>query len=276
MDTNSKSTQFKAGFFVLLGLISIGALVLYFGRFGDTVKSYYTLTIEYHNASGLLKGADVLLAGARIGEIADSPKVLPNMRGVAVVVKIDDKVQIPQGSIFSIGSSGLLGDRFVTVTMADDAVEQKAIPPDSKVQGLSEATIADLQRQIHDEIFPKLNHALGNIDSVSDALRNQVFSKEGVKSLQDTLANFRASSESLASASAQIKEVTDQAGLFLKKGTGAMDSANLFLKKGNSAMDSVNGAAGDLKAFIVNLRQHGIIFYRDTASQSSAGPVKKQ
>ena len=41
-------------------------------------------------------------------------------------------------------------------------------------------------------------------------------------------------------------------------------------------MDSVNGAAGDLKAFIVNLRQHGIIFYRDTASQSSAGPVKKQ
>ena len=66
--------------------------------------------------------------------------------------------------------------------------------------------------------------------------------------------------ESQVARLAQIKGVTDQ--------------ANLFLKKGNSAMDSVNGAAGDLKAFIVNLRQHGIIFYRDTAS--SDGPLKKK
>jgi len=289
MDTNSKSTQFKAGFFVLLGLLSIGSLVLYFGRFGDTIKSYYTLTVDYHNASGLLKGADVLLAGARIGEIADSPKVLPNMRGVAVQLKIDDKVQIPQGSIFSIGSSGLLGDRFVTVTMADDAIDMKPIAPGATVQGLSEATLADLQRQIHDEIFPKLNHALGNIDSVTDSLRSKVFSDEGVKSLQETLANFRKTSETLASAAKQVKGVTDQADLFLKsgneamisanlvikKGSGAMDSANLFLKKGNTALDSINDTAGDLKLFIANLRQHGIIFYRDTANQSSAGPVKR-
>jgi hypothetical protein len=40
MDTTSKVTQFKAGFFVLLGIISIGALVLEFGRFGDSIKKY--------------------------------------------------------------------------------------------------------------------------------------------------------------------------------------------------------------------------------------------
>lgn len=261
MDTTSKATQFKAGFFVLLGIISIGALVLYFGRFGDSIKKFYFLTVEYRNASGLLKGADVTLSGARIGVVSDAPKVLPNMRGVAVNLKIDDSVQIPQGSVFSIGSSGLLGDRFVTVTMSEDAVEQKPIAPNTVItNGVSESSISELQRQLHDEILPKLNNALANIDSMSGTLKNKVFNEEGVKNLQATLANFRTTSETLAASSVQIKGVTDQ--------------ATLFLKKGNTAMDSVNGAAGDLKAFITNLRQHGIIFYRDTAS--SDGPVRKK
>ena len=274
MDTTSKVTQFKAGFFVLLGIISIGALVLEFGRFGDSIKKYYTLTVEYRNASGLLKGADVLLAGARIGFIGDAPQVLPNMRGVAVKLNIDDKVEIPQGSIFSIGSSGLLGDRFVTVTMGPDAVDQKAIPPDSVItNGVSESSIAELQRQLHDEILPKFNEALAHlndvsmpkldatlsdINGVSSDLRNKVFNAQGVKNLQITLANFRTTSDALAASSGEIKGVTDQ--------------ANILLKKGTMAMDSVNGAVVDMKVFIANLRQHGIIFYRDT---SNAGPIKK-
>lgn len=261
MDTTSKATQFKAGFFVLLGIISIGALVLYFGRFGDSIKKFYTITVEYRNASGLLKGADVTLSGARIGAVADSPSVLPNMKGVAVRLKIDESVQIPQGSVFSIGSSGLLGDRFVTVTMSEDALDQKAIAPDTVItNGLSESSITDLQRQLHDEILPKLNDALANIDSVSGSLKNKVFNDEGIKNLQATLVNFRTTSETLAASSTQIKGVTDQ--------------ANFFLKKGNSAMDSMNAAVDDLKPFIINLRQHGILFYRDTAS--SDGPVKKK
>ena len=277
MDTTSKVTQFKVGFFVLLGLISIGVLVLYFGRFGDSINKYYTITVEYRNASGLLKGADVLLAGARIGFIGDAPHVLPNMRGVAVRLNIDEQVEIPQGSVFSIGSSGLLGDRFVTVTMGQDALDQKAIAPNAVItNGVSEATIAELQRQLHDEILPKINDALAhfndvsmpkldstlsNINGVSSDLKNKIFNEEGVKNIQSTLANFRTTSEQLASSSAQIKGVADQ--------------ANFFFKKGNTAMNSVNGAAGDMKIFLLNLRQHGILFYRDTASANQIGPVKK-
>jgi ABC-type transporter Mla subunit MlaD len=109
--------------------------------------------------------------------------------------------------------------------------------------------------------MPKLDSTLSNINGVSSDLKNKIFNDEGVKNLQSTLANFRTTSEELASSSAQIKGVTDQ--------------ANLFFKKGNTAMNSVNGAAGDMKIFLLNLRQHGILFYRDTASQNQIGPVKK-
>ena len=262
MDTTKTSNQLRAGFFVLLGLLCIGSLVIYFGRFGESVKKYYTLTVEYRNASGLLKGADVMLAGAKIGEVATSPKVLPNMRGVAVPLKIDEAVQIPEGSIFSIGSSGLLGDRFVTVTMDDSILNPKPIAPGTIVKnGQSESSIAELQRQLHDEILPKLSSALYNIDAVSRSLHEDVFNKQGVQNLQVSLAHFRTTSDALASSSGELKDV--------------MTQANVFLKKGNAAMDSVQGATGDLKAFVSNLRQHGIIFYKNSAP-AGAGPVLKQ
>lgn len=256
MDTTNISTQLRAGFFMILGLLCIGSLVIYFGRFGESVKKYYPLSVEYRNASGVTKGADVMLAGAKIGEVASSPKVLPNMRGVMVSLKIDEKVQIPEGSVFSIGSSGLLGDRFVTVTMGEHITDPKPIPPGSVVSnGISESSIAELQRQVHDEILPKLSSALENIDAVSEVLRKDVFNKDGVANLQTTLGN-------LAAASTEFKAAAGEAGV--------------FLKKGNSAMDSLQGATVDLKAFIMNLKQHGIIFYRDTAPSANAGPVKKQ
>ena len=261
MDTSNISTQLRAGFFMILGLLCIGSLVIYFGRFGESIKKYYPLTVEYRNASGLLKGGDVTLAGARIGEVAEPPKVLPDMRGVSVLLKINEDVKIPQGSVFSIGSSGLLGDRFVTVTMMENDDHPVPIAPGSIItNGQSESSIAELQRQIHDEILPKLSTALGNIDAVSSTLRKDVFNEQGVRNLQTTLANFRTTSDALASSSGQLQGILGQAGT--------------FLKKGNSAMDSVQGATGDLKAFLGNLRQHGIIFYRDS-SGGQAGPVRR-
>lgn len=256
MDTTNTSTQLRAGFFVLLGLLCIGSLVIYFGRFGQSVKKCYPLTVEYRNASGLLKGADVLLSGAKIGEVAKPPTVLPNMRGVAVSLSIDQTVQIPQDCIFSIGSSGLLGDRYVTVTMNDKETDPKPIAPGSVIKnGRSESSISELQRQIHDEVLPKLSSALENIDSISGSLKKDIFNKEGIANLQTTLGN-------LAVASAEFKSAAGEAGS--------------FLKKGDKAMDSLQGATVDLRAFVSNLKQHGIIFYRDTAPTPPAASVKKK
>ena len=61
----------------------------------------------------LLKGSDVLLAGARIGKVAGGPRLVREGDGVAVPLKIYDYVKVPEGTKFTVGSSGLLGDRFV-------------------------------------------------------------------------------------------------------------------------------------------------------------------
>lgn len=252
MDSSNHSTQIRAGIFLFIGLFAICSLVLYFGRFSQWSQHYYPITVEYSNASGLLKGADVLLAGARIGDVEKAPVVLPNMRGVAVLLRIDANVHIPKESTFGIGSSGLLGDRFVTVTMKEDANLADVMAPGSIVKGEREASLADLQQQIG-AMVPKIDTAISNVTTITERLKNNLFTKQGVAEMKESLSNIHQTSLLLANSSQQVQEI------FHKTST--------FITKGDEAMTNANGAMEDLKAFITNLRLHGIIFYRDTAKK---------
>ncbi|MBX9743027.1 MAG: MlaD family protein [Chthoniobacterales bacterium] len=253
MDSSHYSTQLRAGIFLFVGLVAIFSLVLYFGRFSEYSGHYYPITVEYSNANGLLKGADVLLAGARIGNIDKAPTVLPNMTGVAVVLKIEANVHIPKESIFSIGSSGLLGDRFVTVTIKEDANLTDTLAPKSIVQGQRESSLADLQQEMG-TIIPKIDRVVSNVDTITERLKNDLFTKKGITEMKETLSNIHETSVLLANSSQQVQ--------------GIVNKTSSFLNKGNNAMASANGAMEDLKAFIRNLRLHGVIFYRDTAKGS--------
>src|SRR5438094_3971388 len=117
MNRHERGLEFKVGIFVFVGLAMVGALLVQFGRLGEGFKTYYALTVRFDDASGLLKGTDVLLSGARIGKVADGPRLVREGGGVAVPLKIYDYVKVPEGSKFMVGSSGLLGDRFVNVTI---------------------------------------------------------------------------------------------------------------------------------------------------------------
>src|SRR6201987_1598214 len=117
MNRHERGLEFKVGIFVFVGLAMLGALVVQFGRLGEGVKTYYALTVRFTDASGLLKGSDVLLAGGRIGKVSGGPRMVREGQGVDVPLKIYEYIKIPEGSKFTVGSSGLLGDRFVTVTM---------------------------------------------------------------------------------------------------------------------------------------------------------------
>ena len=110
MNRHERGLEFKVGIFVFVGLAMVGALLVQFGRLGEGFKTYYFLTVRFTNASGLLKGSDVLLAGARIGKVAGGPRLIREGDGVAVPLKIYDYVKLPEATKFSVGSSGLLGD----------------------------------------------------------------------------------------------------------------------------------------------------------------------
>src|SRR5207247_11079446 len=146
MNRQERGLEFKVGAFVFFGLAMLGALVVQFGRLGEGFKTYYGVTVRFSDASGLLKGSDILLAGAKIGKVAGGPRMVREGNGVDVPLKIYDYVKIPTESKFTVGSSGLLGDRFVNVTMPPG--ERKAyLAPNAYISGARETGIDDLTRE---------------------------------------------------------------------------------------------------------------------------------
>src|SRR3954447_6001461 len=146
MNRQERGLEFKVGAFVFFGFAVLGALVVQFGRLGESLKTYYPLTVRFSDASGLLKGSDVLLAGAKIGKVSSGPRMVREGQGVDVPLKIYDYIKIPEASKFTVGSSGLLGDRFVNVSMPAGA-PTTFLKPNAHISGARETGIDDLTRE---------------------------------------------------------------------------------------------------------------------------------
>src|SRR5687768_1789315 len=137
MSAHERGVELKVGLFILTGLIFIGSMIMTFGRIGQGLNDFYSLNVKLPDASGILKGSDVLLAGARIGHVADKPQIARDVSSVAVKLNILKEVKIPKDARFQVGSSGLLGDRFVEV-LTDVAFKPGQFNPDDPEQVLQE------------------------------------------------------------------------------------------------------------------------------------------
>src|SRR5215204_5624562 len=104
MSTNTRGTEWKVGLFIVVGLFVISAMAIKFGKVGTGLQRFYTLTVEFQNASGLLKGNDVYLAGARVGFAEEAPSLIEGKFAVTVPLRIREGVKIPKTAKFLIGS----------------------------------------------------------------------------------------------------------------------------------------------------------------------------
>ena len=307
MTSEDRATQSKVGAFILIGLITIGMMVVYFGRLGEGVRSYYNLRVEFPNASGLVRGAEVLLAGAKIGRVYTSPTMLPNMEGVFVNIRVLDDVKIPSASEFVIGSSGLLGDKYVEILLKPNAKTSKMIEPDSTIKGGAGgggmSGIADGAA----ELLPKLQAAVDNINSIAKKIDSSVLNQEGIKSLSDTLKNFQTTSASFVTASSKVDAIVGKADLVVANVDKAVTQAQGAIASGKDTMNSTKKAAEELQhaledfrgliheikqgqgvlgtlisnretaenfsTLIANLKRYGILWYRDGEKAKSPAPT---
>jgi len=294
MTSEDRATQTKVGIFILIGLVTIAMMLVYFGRLGEGVRSYYNLRVEFSNAAGLLRGAEVLLAGAKIGRVATDPVILPNMEGIFVELKIFGDVKIPGASEFAIGSSGLLGDKFVVINLKKNAKESPPIAPGSTIHGVNEAGGLGGMAEDAGALVEELRTTVANVNSVVKKLDNGILSEEGVASLRDTLKNLQTTSASLATASTKVDAVVAHADTAIQSGQETMNSARKAadelqraladirsvvrdIKEGQGALGmliSNRETAENLRALVANLRQYGILWYRDGAKGRSPAPQR--
>lgn len=286
MNRHDRGIELKVGAFVFLGLAAIGALVVQFGRLGEGFKNYYPLRVRFNDASGLLKGSDVLLAGAKIGKVSGGPRMTAEGNGVDVPLKIYDYIKIPEASKFTVGSSGLLGDRFVNVTIPPGE-RKKFIAPNTYITGSRETGLDDLTRE-GGALVTDLRGTVSKINEVVDRLGKDALSTGNMDNLKASLQHLSETTNNLAQSSQKLEGVIDQADAAMGSMKKDADSLQLVLadarKTVQSASDVFHQAthgdgilatlltnkelAADLRALIGNLRAHGVLFYRDSAAKS--------
>ena len=279
MNRHERGLEFKVGIFVFVGCAALAALVVKFGRLGEGVKGFYPLTVRFVDASGLLKGSDVLLGGAKIGRVSGGPRLVPNGPGVAEPLRIYDYVRIPAGSKFTVGSSGLLGDRFVTVT-PPSGPPAGYVEKNSFIDGTRENGFDDLTRQG--------GELVGDLRTTVQKLNQETLSAQNMENLKSSMEHLNQATSALAESSKKLDGVIQQADSTMASAKQAADGLQNAIGDTRKVLRSATQGKGlvatllndqalasDLHALITNLRAHGVLFYRDTAATAQAKPPEQ-
>ncbi len=208
-------------------------------------------------------------------------RIVREGNGVAVPLKIYDYVKIPEASKFTVGSSGLLGDRFVNVTMPP-GVPKTFLQPNAYLNGTRETGIDDLTRE-GGALVGDLRGVVQKIDTTVTRLNEDVLSKTSAESLKSSIAHLNEATGAFAESSKKLGGVVDKAGSAMDSTKKAADDLQKVMSsatqgKGLLATLLTNQElANDLRALVANLRAHGVLFYRDTAAKidSNATPPPK-
>jgi virulence factor Mce-like protein len=277
MNRHERGLEFKVGIFVFLGCAALAGLVVKFGRLGEGVKTYYQLNVRFEDASGLLKGSDVLLAGARIGRVSGGPHLVRDAPGVIVPLRIYDYVKIPLGSTFTVGSSGLLGDRFVTVT-PPKGQPSGYIAKDSSIDGTRESGFDDLTKQG--------NELVGDVRTTVKKLNEETLSAQNMENLKASMEHLNQATSALAESSKKLDGVIEQADSAMASAKKAADGLQTAIADAHKVLRNATQGKGlvatllndqqlanDLHALVGNLRAHGVLFYRDSAAGNQAKPA---
>ncbi len=114
-------TQLRVGMFVIGALAVGGALVFAIGNRAHLLESKLRYHMSFESVGGLTVGSPVRVAGVQVG---DTEKVEISKVGkimVTVEVITDAQHLLREGSIASLGSKGLLGDRVVDISVGKGA-----------------------------------------------------------------------------------------------------------------------------------------------------------
>src|ERR1700687_5159195 len=110
----SWTTKLIVGIFTLAGIAALALLSLRLGRVELFNSKGYQLFANYDNISGLKSGDQVEIAGVQVGKVIAI--ALKDYRA-QVAMRLNDGVHVDTDAIASIKTSGIIGDKYVSVSL---------------------------------------------------------------------------------------------------------------------------------------------------------------
>lgn len=189
---NNNHQTVRVGLFFILGLAL--AWITFESLSGGEIfkKEGYRIIAPFANLKGLKTGDDVLMAGVKIGSVADTR--LGNQR-VEAVLSIDPKVKIPDDAIASVETSSLLGAQHLAVSFGKSPT---ALKEGSEIQTKNTPDMNEVISQLGslgaklEQVADGVSKALGGGEGGSSMFGkiDQLVSENGPK-LTETISNLQ-------------------------------------------------------------------------------------
>ncbi|HVB81170.1 MAG TPA: outer membrane lipid asymmetry maintenance protein MlaD [Candidatus Binataceae bacterium] len=110
----SWTTKLIVGLFALAGIVALAILSLRLGKIELFNRAGYVIYANFDNISGLKTGDEIEIAGVQVGKVIAIS--LKDYRA-HVALRLNDGVQVDTEAIASIKTSGIIGDKYVSISL---------------------------------------------------------------------------------------------------------------------------------------------------------------
>ncbi len=172
---NLTRTEIRTGLLVVLSLAALTAVLLYLGAPG-VFTPQHTYRIYFDNAAGLKPGAQVLLAGRKIGQVRslfspvpEKDRPTPKMETL-IEVQVDRAAKIYNKVKVQMTQNSLLGESVIDFT---SGLEESGLAQDgANFLGERPGGLADAVPLVLEKLDPALTKATTTLDSLQKTADN--------------------------------------------------------------------------------------------------------
>lgn len=205
-----ESTPVKVGIFVFAGVFFAMVIIFLLGSEKQFFKRQYQLVTYFKDISGLRVGAQVQLAGLNVGmveRISFGEEVGDKRVQIRLSINKEFQERIRKDSLASISTQGLLGDKFISLSLGS---------PDQEMLKDGELLTSEETASLY-SIAEKVGSVIEKVDKASQSI-NQILTEvnEGEGLLHTLIyetkerpvgANFAATTEDVKHASRELRQI---------------------------------------------------------------------
>jgi phospholipid/cholesterol/gamma-HCH transport system substrate-binding protein len=241
------SLEAKVGAFVLAGLVLIASAIFLLGDY--TFERRYTIYATFADVANLSKDAPVKLSGVEVGKVKG---LVLEDHHAKVIVAIRRGVDIFNDAEFSIGSTGIIGSKYLQIDQGHSSAG--VMPPGTVVRGTDPVSIEK-----------SLTQALAKLDKLLTSMTDEGPRGSLTDNLRDTVANVREMTANLndliATTKPRLTKALDRSDDITKKLDDLLEKSNLMM----AGLSTDKGAIGallhdekvkeDVKETIANVKE---------------------
>lgn len=218
MQLQEKRPETLAGLFVFIGILILALLIVQFGKIKEVFSDDYHVYVEFSDASGLIKGSEVRMGGARIGRVKQVPTLTDELN-VRVDLSIDSRVPVYRGSEFQIQSLSLLGDKMVVIVPPKNRAESARLSDGDLAQGVDNEGLLGLQSDASNvartaqKVLSKMDKTLEDVELMIadfrvtlERVNDGLLSKDNIDSISGSLSNIEETTDRFARASKDLED----------------------------------------------------------------------